>query len=158
VESLPPAGVEIPAPIAAPGEKMAPAPREPAPTHDFADTLALAQEKWELVKQVCKQKSFSAAALLNHAHPVLLEPGELPVLVVQAEFPFHQQKLREVNQRGAVEWALEQVLELPMRIKVVLAGTSDTGGAEGARPGDGSGGGRGSAPAGGNRTNGKGTS
>src|SRR5262249_11320102 len=120
--------------------------------------LALAQEKWELIKQVCKQKSFSAAALLNHAHPVLLEPGEMPVLVVQAEFPFHQQKLREPNQRGAVEWAIEQVLELPMRIKVVLTGNSDTGGAEGARPGDGPGGGGGSVPTGSNRINGKGAS
>ncbi|HEX6796320.1 MAG TPA: DNA polymerase III subunit gamma/tau, partial [Ktedonobacterales bacterium] len=37
---------------------------------DYRDTLFAAQERWDLIKQVCKQKSRSVAALLHSARPV----------------------------------------------------------------------------------------
>src|SRR5690348_1693073 len=46
---------------------------------DLAMLLGEAQGRWELIKQVCKQKSRSVAALLHSARPVEIEPGELPV-------------------------------------------------------------------------------
>ncbi len=91
------------------------------------DPLRRAQDQWALIKQVCKQKSHSVAALLHSAHPVLFQPGESPALVIQAEFKFHHDKLREPASRAAIEWALLQVLEEPMRVKVVMASASGSG-------------------------------
>jgi|GEM_PF-214170 DNA polymerase III gamma/tau subunit len=112
----------------------------------FMETLFRAQNQWDLVKQVCKQKSRSVAALLHSAQPILLEQGELPVLVIQAAYQFHLEKLREPASRTAVEWALEQVLEQPVRIKLTLgnSGNGGNGNGNGHGPGgNGSGGGNG---------------
>jgi hypothetical protein len=87
------------------------------------------------VKQVCKQKSRSVAALLHSARPVLVEPGvETPILVLQATYQFHLEKLREPAGKAAVEWALYQVLSQPLRVRLTLH--SDTeGGSSGGREG-----------------------
>ena len=68
---------------------------------------------------------------------MLYQPGESPALVIQADFKFHHDKLREPASRSAIEWALQQVLEEPIRIKVVM--TSSGGGADatGGTPGSG---------------------
>ncbi|MGO8948857.1 MAG: DNA polymerase III subunit gamma/tau [Ktedonobacterales bacterium] len=118
----------------------------------FRETLVQAQNQWDLVKQVCKQRSRSVAALLHSAHPVLVEPGELTVLVLEAAYQFHLDKLREPESRAAVEWALEQVLNQPVRVKLTLrhdgggiGGSSNSGGPSGynggGRPGTSGGGG-----------------
>jgi hypothetical protein len=128
----PPLGASLadePAAFAAP-EDEPPWLEEAPAAYPADDTLLRAQNQWELIKQVCKQKSRSVAALLHSARPVLYEPGETPALVVQADFKFHHDKLRESASRAAVEWALQQVLEMPIRIKVVAAGTSGSGGPE----------------------------
>lgn len=109
---------------------------------DYRDTLFAAQERWDLIKQVCKQKSRSVAALLHSARPVLVEPGEVPMLVLQADHRFHLDKLRAPASREAVEWALEQVLEARVRIRVVPNRGDDAsgqGGAGDSRSPDGSG-------------------
>ncbi len=110
---------------------------EPVVGAQSDDPLLRAQSQWELIKQVCKQKSRSVAALLHSARPVLYQPGESPALVIQADFKFHHDKLREPASRSAIEWALQQVLEEPIRIKVVM--TSSGGGADatGGTPGSG---------------------
>ncbi len=99
----------------------------------FQETLIQAQAQWDLVKQVCKQKSRSVAALLHSAHPVLVEQGEVEVLVLEAAYQFHLDKLREPTSRSAVEWALEQVLSRPVRVKLILRRDSD--GSGGSPPG-----------------------
>ena len=99
-----------------------------------AEWLGQAQSRWTLVKQVCKQKSMSVAALLNSARPILVEPGEVPTLVLQADYQFHLEKLRDPRSRAAIEWALEQVLSAPMRVRLALAngnGPTDPTGAHG---------------------------
>jgi hypothetical protein len=107
------------------------------------------QNDWPLIKRVCKQKSMSVAALLNSTNPVLLEGGEQPVVVLEATHSFHLEKLREAKSKQAVEWALEQVLEQPVRIRMALGG-SQGGGASGGGRGPTNGGNRpggdGSAP------------
>jgi DNA polymerase III subunit gamma/tau len=96
---------------------------------DYHDALLRAQSEWDLIKQVCKQKSVSVAALLNSARPILVEPGDAPVLVLQADHRFHLDKLREPKSKTAVEWALEQVLDTPVRVRI--APNPGNGGANG---------------------------
>lgn len=98
---------------------------------DIQEWLFRAQNQWELIKQVCKQKRRSVAALLHSARPVMIEAGDVPVLVLQADWKFHLEKLREVESRNAIEWALTQVLQTQMRIKVVPASTNGSNGASG---------------------------
>ncbi|MGH2486111.1 MAG: hypothetical protein ACRDHE_08880, partial [Ktedonobacterales bacterium] len=110
------------------------------------------QNDWPLVKRVCKQKSMSVAALLNSTQPVLLEGGEQPVVVLEATHSFHLEKLREAKSKQAVEWALEQVLAQPVRIRMALGGSQGGGTSGGGRGPSDDGGrpnGNGSAPTGG---------
>jgi DNA polymerase-3 subunit gamma/tau len=86
------------------------------------DWSAEVQQKWQLVKKVCRQKSAQVSALLNSVQPLRVEPGNPPLLVIQAKAAFHLEKLREPAKRETVEWALEQVLETPMRVRLALAG------------------------------------
>jgi DNA polymerase III subunit gamma/tau len=85
------------------------------------DTLRDIQRRWTMIKKVCKQKSSMVSGLLSDAQPTQLDPGEPPLLTVAVKWPFHLEKLRESAKREAVEWALEQVLERPMRVRMVLA-------------------------------------
>lgn len=87
------------------------------------------QRRWTMIKKVCKQKSSMVSGLLNNAQPIRLDTGTppVPVLVIAVEFPFHLEKLREPSKREAVEWALEQVLERPMRVRMVLASEGGSG-------------------------------
>jgi len=115
------------------GARETPPTREPLETRQTAETqeiLARAQSQWDLVKQVCKQKSHSVAALLHSAHPILVEPGtDAPILVLQAAYQFHLEKLREPSSRAAVEWALYQVLSQPLRVRLILRSDSEGGAA-----------------------------
>ena len=115
----------------------APAPYASDPALDW---LARARESWELVKQVCKQKSRSVAALLHSARPVQIDTGEQLVLVLQADYQFHLEKLRDPKSRAAVEWAVEQVLEAPIKVRLVPPGGDGTTGIGGANGSGGSGG------------------
>ncbi len=113
----------------------------PASSGDrFSETLQAAQSQWDLVKQVCKQRSRSVAALLHSAQPVEVERGDIATLVLAAAYQFHLDKLREPDSRAAVEWALEQVLTQPVHIKLILRQDGATGGGAGGRPGDSDGG------------------
>jgi hypothetical protein len=102
------------------------------------DWLRRAQEQWELVKKVCKQKKRTIAAFLNNARPVSVIPGDPLEVVLEADFDFHLKSLREPENRVGVEWALEQVLGQRCRVRLVLAGSGGTGGSAGS---SGSGGG-----------------
>jgi len=101
--------------------------REPAPMAAGTDWLALARSEWAVIKKVCKQQSPSTAALLSHASPVRSEPGSPPVLIVEAQYEFHFEKLKAQKAREVVEWALEQVLGAPVRARFTLGG-ADRGG------------------------------
>ncbi len=80
------------------------------------------------MKQVCKQKSHSVAALLHSARPILVEPGtDTPILVLQAAYQFHLEKLREPAGKAAVEWALYQVLSQHLRVRLTLRNDSEGG-------------------------------
>jgi DNA polymerase III subunit gamma/tau len=97
------------------------APTRPGGGEDISlQTLVAAQQQWDLVKQVCKQKSRSVAALLHSAYPVLVESGQSLVLVLEAAYQFHLDKLRETDSKAVVEWALEQVLNQPVHIRLTL--------------------------------------
>jgi hypothetical protein len=122
-------------------------PRGPAPAaHTGGEAGALLNDvrgRWNLVKQVCKQKSRSVAALLHSARPADVEPGEQLTVVLAADYQFHLDKLREAASKTAVEWAFTQVLERPVRVRVVL-NSSGNGGRSG-NGGSSNGGGRGPA-------------
>ncbi|MGZ3675590.1 MAG: hypothetical protein ACXVCO_14890, partial [Ktedonobacterales bacterium] len=117
------------------GQEQEQAGWDDAPTEDWREALYRAQSRWDLVKQVCKQKSRSVAALLHSARPSQIEPAsepdERPVLVLQADFKFHYEKLREPTSRLAVEWAIAQVIEMPIRVRLVFNSAEGGGNAGG---------------------------
>jgi len=73
--------------------------------------------------------------LLHSARPSQIEPAsqpdETPVLVLQADFKFHYEKLREPTSRLAVEWAIAQVIEMPIRVRLVFNSAEGGGNAGG---------------------------
>jgi DNA polymerase III subunit gamma/tau len=125
------------------GQEQEQAGWDDAPTEDWREALYRAQSRWDLVKQVCKQKSRSVAALLHSARPSQIEqasePDETPVLVLQADFKFHYDKLREPTSRLAVEWAIAQVIEMPIRVRLVFNSGEGGGNGGGNRAGGSSG-------------------
>ncbi|HEU5348657.1 MAG TPA: hypothetical protein VFU63_08600, partial [Ktedonobacterales bacterium] len=108
-----------------------PVQRDPA----LLDLLRDIQRRWTMVKKVCKQKSSMVSGLLSDAQPVQIDAGDPPLLVVAVKWPFHLEKLREPSKRESVEWALAQVLERPIRVRLVLA--SEGGPQPAVRPPDG---------------------
>ena len=114
----------------APRQSEPPAtPIPPAPQQNSAGASALleiAQRRWADVRKVCKSRSPSVSGLLSSARPVTLEPGMPPTLVLQVDFPFHLEQLRDPKRRQTVEWALEQIVEEPILVRFAL--TSDPGG------------------------------
>ena len=115
---------------AQPTESARPVPPDSA----LLDMLREIQRRWAMVKKVSKQKSSMVSGLLSHAEPIQLDPGSPPLLTLAVKWPFHLEKLREPAKREAVEWALEQVLERPIRVKLVLATEGGQGGQPAARP------------------------
>jgi DNA polymerase-3 subunit gamma/tau len=103
--------------------------RTPAAEMGVGEWLQLVQTQWGLVKKVCKQRKQSTAALLHSARPIMVAPGNPLEVVLQADYQFHLEKLREPTSRADVEWALAQVLEIPCRIRLVQAGGNGPGGA-----------------------------
>jgi hypothetical protein len=87
--------------------------------------LELAQRRWADVRKVCKSRSPSVSGLLSSARPVALEPGAPPTIVLQVDFQFHLEQLRDPARRQTVEWALEQIVEEPVLVRFTLS--SDAG-------------------------------
>jgi hypothetical protein len=104
---------------------------------DGGDWLRRALEQWELIKQVCRQRRRTVAALLHSARPIIVAPGNPLEVVLQADYQFHLDKLREPASRADVEWALEQVLERPCHVRFVLSGSPESDAAGGGQPGGG---------------------
>lgn len=77
-------------------------------------------ENWPRVQEICRQRSRSLAALLHCTHPQKVEAGDIPIVVLQAEYEFHRSKLTEYEYKKSVEQTLEQALERPITIEVVL--------------------------------------
>jgi DNA polymerase-3 subunit gamma/tau len=118
--------------VAATMPTPAPAPLEPpqvGPEQDAAlvNMLRDIQRRWTMIKKVCKQKSSMVSGLLSDAQPVRLDAGSPLSLTVAVKWPFHLEKLREPSKREAVEWALEQVLEQSVRVRLVLASDGGSG-------------------------------
>jgi DNA polymerase-3 subunit gamma/tau len=119
------------APVASP-----PAPRQseppaasipPAPQQNSAGAsglLEIAQRRWADVRKVCKSRSPSVSGLLSSARPVSLESGAPPTIVLQVDFQFHLEQLRDPARRQMVEWALEQIVEEPVLVRFTLASDS----------------------------------
>ena len=115
---------------AQPTESAQPVP----PDSGLLDMLREIQRRWAMVKKVSKQKSSMVSGLLSHAEPIQLDSGSPPLLTLAVKWPFHLEKLREPAKREAVEWALEQVFERPIRVKLVLASEGGQSGQPAARP------------------------
>jgi DNA polymerase-3 subunit gamma/tau len=115
---------------------VAPAPRQseppaapipPAPQQNSAGASALletAQRRWADVRKVCKSRSPSVSGLLSSARPVSLEHGAPPTIVLQVDFQFHLEQLRDPAKRQMVEWAMEQIVEEPVLVRFTLASDS----------------------------------
>jgi hypothetical protein len=76
------------------------------------------------VRKVCKSRSPSVSGLLSSARPVSLESGAPPTIVLQVDFQFHLEQLRDPAKRQMVEWALEQIVEEPVLVRFTLASDS----------------------------------
>jgi DNA polymerase-3 subunit gamma/tau len=108
------------------GPPAAPAPLEPQQNSAGASALLeVAQRRWADVRKVCKSRSPSVSGLLSSARPVSLESGAPPTIVLQVDFQFHLEQLRDPARRQTVEWALEQIVEEPVFVRFTLA--SDPG-------------------------------
>ncbi|HKW22248.1 MAG TPA: DNA polymerase III subunit gamma/tau [Ktedonobacterales bacterium] len=114
----------VPTPMSA-----SPEPSQVGPEQDAAlvNMLRDIQRRWTMIKKVCKQKSSMVSGLLSDAQPIRLDAGSPLSLTVAVKWPFHLEKLREPSKREAVEWALEQVLEQPVRVRLVLASDGGSG-------------------------------
>jgi hypothetical protein len=86
--------------------------------------LEIAQRRWADVRKVCKSRSPSVSGLLSSARPVSLESGAPPMIVLQVDFQFHLEQLRDPAKRQMVEWALEQIVEEPVLVRFTLASDS----------------------------------
>jgi DNA polymerase-3 subunit gamma/tau len=106
-----------------------PAAEPAAASGEDGDWLVRVQSQWELIKKVCKQRKRTVAALLQAAHPIMASSGDTLEVVLQAEYQFHLEKLREAASRADVEWAMQQVLERPCHVRLVLAGSGGSDGA-----------------------------
>lgn len=117
---------------AAPGAVGAPADDAVAlPSSDDGDVIATVRRQWQMIGKVCQQKSGKVKALLNDVHPLTVELGKPPVLVLEAAHEFHYKALREPTSSGIIEWAIEQVLDTSLRVRFVLAGRGATKTAKG---------------------------
>jgi DNA polymerase-3 subunit gamma/tau len=92
-----------------------------------SEWLTRAQSQWVLIRKVCKQRNAKLFGFLNNARPVQLEPGDPPVLIIEADYELHLKTLREPTNCVVIEWALEQVLNAPLRARLVLAGGGAAG-------------------------------
>jgi DNA polymerase-3 subunit gamma/tau len=124
--SAPSVNAPLPAPVMSAGDAP-----PPSGGDDSLETLVQAQQQWDLVKQVCNQKSRSVAALLHSAYPVKVESEEPLLLILEAVYQFHLDKLREPESRVVLEWALEQVLNRPVHIRLTLRRDNGDGGTGG---------------------------
>lgn len=118
--------------VAAPVSMPIPVPPEPTQMGAEQDAALVnmlrdIQRRWTMIKKVCKQKSSMVSGLLSDAQPVRLDAGSPLSLTVAVKWPFHLEKLREPSKREAVEWALEQVLEQAVRVRLVLASDGGSG-------------------------------
>ena len=148
VEETPAAPVAVEATAATKATEATESPvGEGEPAGGNGDWLPYIQAKWELVKKVCKQKKRTVAALLHSARPIMVAPGNPLEIVLQTDYQFHLDKLRDPACRADVEWALEQVLEQPCHVRLVLAGQGGAEAAPGAGGPDGFGGGASGGPA-----------
>ena len=105
-----------------PAEPVAPAPQQNSA--GAPALLEIAQRRWADVRKVCKSRSPSVSGLLSSARPVTLEPGAPPTIVLQVDFQFHLEQLRDPTRRQMVEWALEQIVEEPVFVRFTLASDS----------------------------------
>jgi DNA polymerase-3 subunit gamma/tau len=123
-EAVAPSVSSVPTPMPA-----SPEPSQVGPEQDAAlvNMLRDIQRRWTMIKKVCKQKSSMVSGLLSDAQPIRLDTGSPLSLTVAVKWPFHLEKLREPSKREAVEWALEQVLEQPVRVRLVLASDGGSG-------------------------------
>jgi DNA polymerase III subunit gamma/tau len=88
------------------------------------ELLARASSQWTVIRRVCKQKSAKIFGLLSNARPIVMQDGTPPVMVIEADHEFHYNSLREPANREVVEWAVLQVMEATVRVRIVLAKNS----------------------------------
>ncbi|HEU5344094.1 MAG TPA: DNA polymerase III subunit gamma/tau [Ktedonobacterales bacterium] len=120
-------------PPSARAEPAAPAGESyPADAGDGRDWVGDAQRNWPLIRKVCRQKPPMgpiANGFLSAADPVGVTLGDPPTLIIRAKFDVHLMKLREPAMREAVEWALEQALGAPLRVRFISANEAAPGAA-----------------------------
>ncbi|HEY74692.1 MAG TPA: DNA polymerase III subunit gamma/tau [Thermoflexia bacterium] len=96
-----------------PTQQPAPA----APPAEGMPSLEAFQERWSDLLQVIRPHNHSLEALLRSGRPLRVE-GE--TLVLGFQYPFHQGKVSEENNRRAVEDALERLFDRPIRVRCEL--------------------------------------
>jgi DNA polymerase III gamma/tau subunit len=108
-------------------QRQSEAPAEPLPptlqqsSAGSSALLEVTQRRWADVRKVCKSRSPSVSGLLSSARPVAVELGSPPTIVLQVDFQFHLEQLRDPARRQTVEWALEQIVEEPVLVRFSLA-------------------------------------
>jgi hypothetical protein len=98
--------------------------REPVTTTDPGGDqklLETVQAQWPIMRMLCKQRVRGLYVLLISARARAVEPGFVPVVVIETDYQFHYDRLREPSMQDALEWALEQVLDTPVAVRIVQA-------------------------------------
>jgi hypothetical protein len=88
------------------------------------ELMDMAMNGWLFVRRVCKIRSPSVSGLLASAQPAGVEWGTPPTLLVGAQYQFHLEQLRDPARRQTLQWALEQVLGTPVRVRFTLTPAS----------------------------------
>ncbi|HHS96570.1 MAG TPA: DNA polymerase III subunit gamma/tau [Chloroflexi bacterium] len=97
-----------------------PPPQHVAPTRPPVEgmpPLEAFRDRWADLLRAIHPHNHSLAALLRSGHPLRVE-GE--TLVLGFQYPFHQGKVSEENNRRAVEDALERLFGRPIRVRCEL--------------------------------------
>lgn len=104
---------------------------EPRPLHQqhhdadelAPDLVALLQGAWGVVRATARQRSAAVCALLYAVWPLAVTWDG--TVTLEVGFRFHLDKLAEPASHDILEWAIEQVLECPVRVELVPAATID---------------------------------
>ena len=94
-----------------------------SPTAQPGLTLAVVLGQWEMIKKACKTKTTKLAALLNDAHPVAVNTGgDSYEVAFRVEYDFHYKKVLEPENRGVIDWALREILQIPCHSRFLQKG------------------------------------
>lgn len=91
------------------------------PAQDVQEARDLQQlvNQWDQIHRACKMKSHKVAALLNDVKPVALIGTDGQEVVLRVEFDFHFNKLSEPDLHHIVVQAVNDVVGMPYRVRLI---------------------------------------